>query len=139
MTMHAHDYKSIINVSMIFAGQQKNTSMLVKKHLFTCCPAANLALQTCEKKKQWIFYGTARASTLAPEIISLAQVSCKSFRSCRNYNSLYVNNYKFGVVCYYNTVIREHNPDSVCITHTCIQTILITNLQPIIAQWQHYH
>ena len=76
---YARDNKSLICVSMIFAGQQKDTFMLVKKHPFTCCPAAkhenaeNLALQTYEKN-QWTFYITARALTLAPAIILLTQV-----------------------------------------------------------------
>ena len=54
---YARDNQSIIYVSMIYAGQLTNASMLVKNHPFTSCPAAkhqnaaNVALQTYGKKQ----------------------------------------------------------------------------------------
>ena len=58
--------------------------MLAKKHSFTRCPAtnhqnaANLTLQTYEKTNEH-FYGTARASTLALEIMFLTLVPFQKF------------------------------------------------------------
>ena len=58
--------------------------MLTKKYQFTCRSAANhkntanLALQTYEKN-QWNFYGTAKVSTLAPEIMFLTEVPLQKF------------------------------------------------------------
>ena len=52
---YACHHKFIIYVSMIYAGQLTNASMLVKNHPFTSCPAAkhqdvaNVALQTYGK------------------------------------------------------------------------------------------
>ena len=57
---YACDNKCIIYVSMIYAGHQKNTSMLAKKHLFANYSAAkhqnatNLGVQNYEKN-QWTF------------------------------------------------------------------------------------
>ena len=34
-----HEITSLLYVPIIYAGQWKNTSMLVKKHPFSCCPA----------------------------------------------------------------------------------------------------
>ena len=96
---HSRDYacdnKYTIYVPMIYASKWKRkTSMLAKKHPFTCSPAAkhqnaaNSGLQTYKKKPVNLFYGTAQGSTLYPKV-SLLKFLCKSFHSCRIYNSLF--------------------------------------------------
>ena len=67
-----------------------------KKHPFTNYPAAqhpktiNLRLQTYDKTQWTFFTGTARAPILTPAIILRIRFLCKSFHSCKIYNSLVI-------------------------------------------------
>ena len=52
----------------------ENTSMLAKNHPFLCCPAAKHQNSASKEKPVDFIHGTARASTLAPEIILVTEV-----------------------------------------------------------------